>query len=886
MNNKRFWHIIIFLALIIAAVNIYPTAGWYGVLDKEERKAQKVIWDEEDAARLGKDIGVFERYKNGFVRWSEFDDTMLIDLGLDLKGGIQMIVGFDYDESLEEDRELTEQDIQQLIVGNIVNRTGEFEITEPIIQALGTNQVQVQLPGQTDVQRAKDLILKEGVLGFHICAGPQETLNTIVKIDEATNNKLIPFLQEKGFEGFLRILPDHFVTVKGVLEQAKADGLLPEGKTFAFSPMPDTYDDDPHYLLYLMEEVAEMSGKNLKSAVARPDQESPGNWLIIFTWNSEGARQFSELTGNHIGEQMAIVLDDNVMSAPTINGRIYDTGTISGTFSTSEAKDLAITLNSGSLPIDIREDATTVVGPTLGQDSINKGVTSSLTGLGLVMIFMVIYYRIGGLLANLSLAVNAIVLLGAFAYFNITLTLPGIAGLILTIGMAVDANVLIFERMREEARQGKSLGVAIENGYSLATSAILDANVTTLIAAIVLTQFGTGPVQGFALALSVGVCSSVFAALIVTRSLLEFISERKMVANIAMMSLLKGESKLEFMGKRRMAAIGSAAVIVVGIGVFGMRGADMLGVDFISGSNILVALDKDQKIGEDDIRSAMSDSGFGTAMVQRSVEVDAENDNQFMIRIPLDEKEAAAETTPVATVEDEAAETAVADGGTQPVVTVSSKVEDALNSAFTSVEVLKVDTIGPAVGAQLQRDAFNAVFFALFFIVMYLWFRFEWKFAVGAVVALVHDVLIVLGVLAVFQRELSIPVIAALLTIIGYSLNDTIVVFDRVREDLALNKKRGMNFLDTLNVSINRTLSRTLLTSITTLVVVVVLFVFGGKAINDFALALIAGILVGTYSSIFVATPSVFFLNQWVEKRKSAQLEAEAQGTRGKASRA
>jgi SecD/SecF fusion protein len=896
MDNKRFWHIVIFLVLIISLINVYPTAGWM-TLTEDEKEKKIAGWQEEDDIRLGQDIGVLGRYKNSIVRWAQFDNTKLIDLGLDLKGGIQMIVGFDYDESLMEERELSEKDVQQLILSNIVNRTNEFEVTEPSIQALGTNQVQVQLPGQTDVERAKDLILTPGVLGFHMAAGPTETDNTILAIDRATNNKLIPFLQERGLEGFYRILPDHFDTVEEVLEKAKADGLLPEGKVFGYSPPPKKYADDPHYLLYLITEEAEMGGENLKMAAARPDQQSPGQWQIIFEFNSDGSRDFAELTEKHVGEQMAIVLDGYVMSAPNINERIFGSGNISGSFTNAEAKDLAITLNSGSLPVEIRNDQTTIVGPILGQDSIKKGVTSSLVGLVLVMIFMIFYYRVGGILANISLAINAIILLGAFAYFNVTLTLPGIAGLILTIGMAVDANVLIFERMREEARQGKSLGVAIENGYALASSAILDANVTTLIAAVVLTQFGTGPVQGFALALSIGVCSSVFAALIVTRSLLEFISERKMVANIAMMSLLKGESKLEFMSKRQMAAIVSLVVIAIGLGTFAMRGKDMLGVDFTSGTNILVALDKEREIGEESIRDAITDAGIGAVSVQRSVEVDSDNNNQFTISIPLgavDEDETApeeqitsdesAEGTPSESAEENAVETAAASSAAAK--TVSSKVNAALQSVFTTVDVMKVDTIGPAVGAQLQRDAINAIFFALLFIVFYLWFRFEWKFAVGAVVALVHDVLVVLGVLALTQRELSIPVIAALLTIIGYSLNDTIVVFDRVREDLALNKKRGLNFLNTLNASINRTLSRTLLTSLTTLFVVVVLYFFGGSAINDFALALIAGVIVGTYSSIFVATPSVFFLNQWVEKRRAAKHEAEANKGRNRPAKA
>jgi preprotein translocase subunit SecD len=295
MDNKRFWHIIIFVILIISAVNIYPTIGW-STLSEVERNKRIEKWSLEDEDRLGQDIGVIGRYKNSIVRWSEFNNALTIDLGLDLKGGIQMIVGFDYDESLMEERELDEKGVQQLILNNIVNRTGEFEITEPSIQALGTNQVQVQLPGQTDIERAKELILKPGVLGFHLASGPQETDNTIIAIDIAVKNDLIPFLQERGLEGFYRILPGHFVHVKGILEQAKLDGLVPEGKTFGYSPQPKDYADDPHYLLYLIVEKEEMDGENLKMAAARPDQQSPGQWQIIFEFNAEGSDDFATLT--------------------------------------------------------------------------------------------------------------------------------------------------------------------------------------------------------------------------------------------------------------------------------------------------------------------------------------------------------------------------------------------------------------------------------------------------------------------------------------------------------------------------------------------------------------------------------------------------------------
>ena len=493
---------------------------------------------------------------------------------------------------------------------------------------------------------------------------------------------------------------------------------------------------------------------------------------------------------------------------------------------------------------------------------------SSIIGLVLVMAFMLVYYRVSGVVAIISLAFNALLILGLFAYFNVTLTLPGIAGLILTIGMAVDANVLIFERIREEQVTGKSLAVCVETGFEHATSAILDANITTLIAAAVLTQFGTGPVQGFAVALMIGVCSSVFSALVVTRAQMDFIAERKLVDKLRMSQLVPAGTKFKFLEQRKIAAVISVAAILIGAAFFAMRGADNFGVDFKNGTNVIVALNSPYAIEAGALRDHLTDAGFDSPTVQAYEEADTEYPNSFVIRV---------------------GETGQEEGA--PSVSVSTRIQEALMPLTSNpssadfdeeVNLLRGETVSPAVGDQLQRDALNAIFFALIFIVMYLWFRFEWKFAFGAVVALSHDVLIVLGIIALSGREITIPIVAALLTIIGYSLNDTIVVFDRIREDLALNKARGLSFMENLNMSINRTLSRTLLTSVTTLFVVVVLYVYGGSAINDFAFALIAGILVGTYSSVFVATPVVYAWQGWRDKRHPPSPETGRRGSRAR----
>lgn len=902
MQNHFYRTLLIFAALVIAIINIVPTVGWYTVYSPEKRLEMIELWNQQDYERAGEDTSFFTRYGRGIKRWSEFDVTRTITLGLDLQGGVHMVVGFDPNE-IPEDSPLTVEEVQQILLNTIQNRVTEFESSEPTIQALGTNQVQVQLPGEHDVARAQKLVLKAGALGFHIGVGPQETDEVLIAVDEALNNGLIPFLQDRSYSNPNYTVPqEYFPRVKQDIDalverdakarEAGGEGVIPADRIIAFSPPPPAYDKDADYSIYVLEKEAGVTGEYIRSAVARQNPESPGQWMILFEFNSEGGKLFGDLTGANVDRPLAIVLDGNVASAPNINERIGASGSISGNFTHEEAQDVAIALNSGAMPVTPREDYSGIVGRTIGGEDASKGVIASLLGLIIVMIFTALYYRVGGIVADISLIVNAILLLGAFAYFGVTLTLPGIAGLILTIGMAVDSNVLIFERMREEAAQGKSLSACIEGGFARASSAIWDANVTTLIAAIVLTQFGTGPVQGFAVALSIGVCTSVFAALVVTRAVLEFIAERKLVSKITMMSLISNDSHFEFMGRRRAAALASLVCIAAGIGYFSYRGSENFGVDFTNGTNLMLTVNSDKSVGVNDVRQALTEAGFTFPVVQSAADSAQDIDsNRFLIRIgdtihhdfiadgaqnpaSADTVEEGAEVVEVAPVEN--ADGAADSGESEKVVpTVAEDVQSALAHLSTvtdgeKVTILRAETVGPAVGDQLRRDAVNAIFFSLLFIMLYLIARFDWKFSVAAAVALLHDVLIVIAVLAVMQREISIPVIAALLTIIGYSLNDTIIVFDRVREDLALSKSRGASFLELLNESLNRTLSRTLLTSMTTLFVVIVLYFFGGDEINDFALALFAGIIVGTYSSIFVASPVVNYLRAWAEKRAAA----------------
>ena len=457
MQRHFYRTLLIYGVIAVSGFYIYPTLGWMTLSD-EERESRLARWTQQDLSseKLGYWGGIVQSAK----RWASFDRSRVINLGLDLQGGIQMVLGFSMTEEAEE-RGLSKGQIQDMILQRVRNRVNDFEAKEPIIQKLGDDQIQIQLPGEKDIQRAKNLIMKMAELKFHMVAGPDEMNRVFRAVDRHFENGFIPFLELPFSRGEpYQVKKENFERVSHMISQLEeTEGVIPADMMFAFSPPPPR-GVDRGYFIYLMDKKEAMTGEGLNRAVARPDNRSPGSWQILFGFGTEASRVFADVTEANIGRSMAIALDGNVVSAPTIQSRIFGSGEITGSFTAEEAKDLAIALNSGSMPVPVREDYTGVVGATL--------------------------------------------------------TLPGIAGLILTIGMAVDANVLIFERIREELRNGKSLVSAIEGGYARATVTILDANITTLIAAAVLTQFGTGPVQGFAVTLSIGVCASVFAALVIT----------------------------------------------------------------------------------------------------------------------------------------------------------------------------------------------------------------------------------------------------------------------------------------------------------------------------------------------------------------------------------
>jgi len=886
--NPRYRALLILAVIVIAIVQVVPTFGWL-TLSEDERQARLDRWSDEDAA-IDKP-GVVGEMVNGVKRWAEFDRDLVVNPGLDLQGGVHIIVGINLDSLSEAEleqrypgwtREEIMETVQLQVLENIRRRVDEFEAKEPLIQILGSNQIQVQLPGERDVQRAIDLIKNTAFLEFKLRVGEDETRDVVNAINDHFDGDFMKRL-DRGSEfggGYYDLYVDaeqYDRVVAMAKEAAGVDGLLPTEPVaveLAFGRKPQPGEGSPLAAVYVLEKEPLVTGEGLTRAGASPDTEmGGGRYQISFDFDAAGSNRFGEATEANIGRLMAIVLDGRVESAPRINGAIYGNGVISGDFTREEALDLAISLNSGSMPVELTEDLTGVVGATLGADSVRKGITSAGAGIFLVVIFMLIYYRIAGIIATIALLANALLVVAALAYFNATLTLPGIAGLILTIGMAVDANVLIFERIREEIRNGKGIHASVDSGFKRATVTILDANITTLIAAAILFEFGTGPIQGFAVTLSIGVCTSVFSALIISRAVFDLLLQRELLGGLSMMAIVRPETKIDFLGTRKIAALVSVVALLTGFAMFAVRGADNFGVDFTTGTNMIVKMNTDNPIDVASIRSDLSSGGFTDPMV---TEYGQPGENRFMIRLG-DQSANGSESTE--------------EGVTKE--TISTLALEALTPAVGSIdniEMEKLDTIGPAVGDQLKRDTVFSVVTALFFIVIYLWFRFEIRFAVAAVIALTHDVLFVLGAFAIAGAitggyQISLAVVAAILTIIGYSLNDTIVVFDRVREDLRLYRGRGMSYLEVLNVSLNHTLARTVLTSLTTLFVVIVLFIFGGDVIRDFAFALIVGVSVGTYSSIFVASPAVYFWGQYFDRGKAAQESDDRRGTKGGAKR-
>jgi len=784
------------------------------------------------------------------------------------------------------------------------DRVDQFGVSEPVIQRQGQNRIIVDLAGIRDKDQALELIGRTAALEFRLVVKDKELQDSVKKLERVLGDSFSSALiKGQPISYFVPIHENKVEETAQLLQRPEAKAAIRHDLEFLWgTPDPDLTGIP----LYLAERRAPLTGMYLIDAVPHIGGGDAGQNVVWIRFNRRGASLFERITGENVLEHLAIVLDDEVQSAPRIENKIAGgNAEIRGNFTPEQAANLALILQAGALPADVRIVQQTFVGPSLGADSVKKGFLAGAVGLALVFLFMMIYYRLSGVVAALVLALNIVIIMGVMAGFRATLTLPGIAGLILTMGMAVDANVLIYERIREEAESGKTLRSAIENGFSKAFLTIFDANLTTLITGLILYNVGTGPIKGFALTLCIGIVSSVFSALYICKAFFELLCSLNLLKGIHMFRLL-GASNYPLVPFRRKAFLLSGGCLILGLGYFAVRGQDNLGVDFTGGN--LMHLTFKEPVSTEQLRGALSSlqtedrqnleefqiqmiGGAGDRAIVRTPELSQKTELNLTFQRPLrpaDVKQALEETSsarfdfpegearkqtfkvklygPVSSHFLESVKRILPELElSQSQVNQSGDVFDQLAKQLpqTDRERSRIESIGAVVGKDMKLKAVWAISWALGAILLYIWIRFELEFALGAVLALFHDVCFTIGLFSLLQRELSLAVVASLLTIIGYSLNDTIVVYDRIRENLRLSKRQPLEQL--VNSSINQTLSRTVLTSTTTLLVVLSLCLFGGEVIRDFSLTLLIGVAIGTYSSIAIASSLIV---EWRTRQK------------------
>ena len=629
--------------------------------------------------------------------------------------------------------------------------------------------------------------------------------------------------------------------VNAFLKMDEVKDILPRDVRFSWTVKP--YDPEGKFVQLVALRVTSRDGKAAMEGDVVTDARTDfgqfnGSPEVSMAMNAEGARMWKRLTADNIGKSVAIVLDDYVYSFPTVQSEISGgRSQITGNFTINEANDLSNILKSGKLPAPARIIEEAIVGPSLGQEAIDSGLRSFIIALSIVLLYMMFYYSFAGLVSNIALLANLFFVFGVLSSLGAVLTLPGIAGIVLTIGMSVDANVLIYERIREELLNGKGLKLAVSDGYKNAYSSIIDANVTTLLTGIILYIFGSGPIKGFATTLVIGILTSLFSAIFLTRLIFQWRLEKKGVASFDN-SITRGAFKntaIDFIGKRKVFYGVSALIILIGIGSLATKKLNY-GVDFKGGRTFVVRFD--EPVDNDAVRNSLADYFVDESGLKMFPEVKTFGDNnqvKITTKYLIDSKELSADAI------------------------VSGKLDDGLAS-IGAYEVMSSQKVGPTIADDIKVSALWSIMFSLLVIFLYILLRFrKWQFSLGAVAAVFHDVLIVLSIFSLFygvlpfSLEIDQAFIAALLTIIGYSLNDTVVVFDRIREHMNLYKKKEFNSL--VNNALNSTLSRTVNTSLTTFFVLLVIFLFGGEVIRGFMFALMVGVIVGTYSSLFVASP-------------------------------
>ena len=876
MNKKKFGmrELIILLVIVLSAYTVWPS------IQVHTKKGEE---------------------KQTFLKENPKVGAKSINFGLDLAGGTAITLEIDKSNVKGDDI----KDIQEQSLEIIRNRVDQYGLSEPQISPSGDDRIVVELAGVDD-STAKALVGSTAKLEFKILAEAEKFTqvvglidqyltrqttdivadsaatdstakdSTVAKVDSAKDTTkalsddellgkapaadvaandsakdsaaveaqpasevgvaLSAYYLSFGNGGF--IAEENVEKVKKLLATDGVQKLIPRDVAFAFGSGLEPVQRDSKIKakrLYLLKRRAEMAGDDVVDA--RPyrvsDGVSAGEVAVSLKFGGIGPKKFSAVTAANIGKQMAIVLDNQVISAPVIRDRIPNgEAQITGLDDMAEANRLSVVLRAGALKAPMKIIESRSVGATLGEENIVQGFGSGAIGLILCLVFMVAYYRLGGLIASFGMVINTLVTAAVMSVFNATLTLPGIAGFILVVGMSLDANVIIYERIREELKNGLTARAAVAKGYERAFGAILDSNLTTVLTGLILYKIGTGSVKGFGLTLTIGILTSLFCAITVTRSILDWKLAKRDATTLSIGGGFKAinEANLQIIPNRRRFGLISLILIVASIAFIAVKGFDF-SIDF-TGGQVYTVQYQDSDKHEKDLSKALSAAGISGTKV-RTLGGTSANSYQISMRASDDAQ-------------------------------FEAKMAQAFEQAGQKCEIVAKDNVGPTIGKELRFNAILSVILAWLGILIYVWFRFG-KFGLGfgvaAVLGLVHDTVITLGFISAFGLSFDGALIASLLTMIGYSVNDTIVNFDRIRENTAVYG--SSNFAETINKSMNQCFSRTMVTSLTTLFVCVILAVMGGSSIRDFGLVQCFGILIGTYSSVCICSPIVL----WWSKR-------------------
>lgn len=854
----------------------------------------KAIADADEASKSSDDT-YLELFFDAFDNIK--GDSKLASPDIFANKGLSDVINFQMSD--DEVKPVIRQKIDESIVSAfevLRERIDGFGVTQPNIQREGNSgRILVELPGARDIARAQELLSSTAQLEFwetypqnnpslgQFFVSANERLKEILKPEEqekdtlskpeseidsllsdvaqdsldltAQVNPLLSKLLPGTNNAIARVAISDMAEVDSYLNMPQIRRLLPADVQFTKFAWERPAADAELVGLYALQSnrdnTPRISGDVVSDAQDTFDQYNKP--AVSMTMNTRGAKEWERLTGDAFNNQtgIAIVLDNKVYTAPGVSTGPISGGRseITGTFTVNETKDIANVLRAGKLPASAEIIQSEVVGPSLGQEAIDSGFMSFMIAMAFVLLWMIFYYGKAGIAADIALIFNIVLIFGVLTSLGAVLTLPGIAGIVLTIGMSVDANVLIFERIKEELARGKGKAQAVADGFSNALSSILDANITTGLTAIILFIFGSGPIKGFATTLLIGIVTSLFTAIFITRLLVDWYISKKgrdLQFSTGITKNLFTNMNINFLGKRKIAYV--ISFILVGVGAFSLLTKGLQeGVDFIGGRSYQIRFE--QAVNPSEIASELNDV-FGSATVKtfgesnqikvttaykvdvEGIEVDAEIQNKLYTSL-------------------------------QNYLPDGTSFEDfTVGASEKSIGILQSVKVGPTIADDIKKNALLAIIGSLAVVFLYILLRFrKWQFSLGAVIAVFHDVMIVLGIFSItsaimpFNMEIDQAFIAAILTVIGYSLNDTVVVFDRIREIVNL---KGWNKGKNVNEALNSTLSRTLNTSLTTLIVLLAIFVFGGESLRGFMFAMIVGVIVGTYSSVFIATPIMF----------------------------